>query len=66
MSYVVTWNIDNDDAGSPIDAATSALGVLRRTYMGDPDGANVFEVLDTETGKKFRVDLGAFETEEIR
>ncbi|QKY79749.1 hypothetical protein SEA_ENGINEER_175 [Gordonia Phage Engineer] len=66
MSYLVTWEIDEEDAESPIDAATSALGLLRRTYMGDPHGANVFKVLDTETGKRFRVDLGAFETEEIR
>ncbi|ANA86492.1 hypothetical protein BH762_gp026 [Gordonia phage OneUp] len=66
-NYIVTWEIDDEDTGSPIDAAIAALNVIRGTFVGDPDGANVFTVTDVDAGGvKYLVDLGNMSMEEIQ
>ena len=53
-NYLVKWEIDAD-TDTPVDAATYAWRAMRR----NGSIANVFEVIDKETGEVVSVDLEA-------
>lgn len=52
-NYRVLWEIDAEDADSPLAAARRA-----RAAQTNPDSiASVFTVIDVDTGEKFQIDL---------
>lgn len=63
MTYLVSWNIDDDDSTTPLQAAQSALRLLHNTYYSNPDDANVFTVVDTAKDLTHEIDLGDSESE---
>jgi hypothetical protein len=52
-SVVVRWEIDIEDPKSPLDAARRAWEAMRKS----DSIANVFDVVNPETGVTVRVDL---------
>jgi hypothetical protein len=60
-SYSIQWHGDEQNASSPEEAARNILEMIRNSRHG---GAHVFYVRDDETGRAYRVDLGA--DDEIR
>lgn len=66
--YIVRWEIEvfDEDADSPEQAAQIALEILNETSVGDPDGANCFEVTDRARDQIHHIDLGADPDENTR
>lgn len=58
-NYFITWTIDDDEAGTPQQAARNALARMHQATVGDPAAANTFTVLDRQADRVHHVDLGS-------
>ncbi len=57
QGWLVTWTVDADEGGSPLEAARAASEVQRQQSLDGEDGSGVFEVKCKATGRTFMVDL---------
>ena len=55
--YIVSWEIDAEDAANPVEAARHALAMMPHAEASE---AMCFTVTDCSTGKRVQVDLSSY------